>query len=103
MKIVKFLRASGFKEHVRTAACEFKSIRCIVFVKTVANITNRGKVPSNYHLLFLLSDLILQSYATIPDPTDKILVTLLPPSHSHSPDFGSVGAQRLMFLGRFLV
>ena len=103
MKTEKFLRAPGFKEHVRTAACESKSIRCIVFVKTVANITNRGKVPSNCHLLFLLSDLILQSYATIPDPTNKILVTLIPPSHSHSPDFGSVGAQRLMFLGRFLV
>ena len=55
LKFVKFLRAHGFKEHLRTTACESKPIRCIVFVKTMANITSRGKVSSNYHLLFFYS------------------------------------------------
>ena len=41
--------------------------------------------------------------ATIPDPTYKILVTLHPSCLSHSPDLGCVGAQRIMFLCRFLV
>ena len=42
-------------------------------------------------------------HATIPDRTDKILVSLPPPSLSHSPNLGCVGAQRIIFLGRFLV
>ena len=32
-----------------------------------------------------------------------ILGALSPPSPNHSPDLGCVGAQRIMFLGRFLV
>ena len=55
MKFLKFLRAPGFKEHLQMTACESKPIRCIVFVKAMANITNRGKVSPNYHLLFLYS------------------------------------------------
>ena len=55
MKFLKFLREPGFKEHLQTTACESKPIRCIVFVKTMANITNRGKVSPNYRLLFLYS------------------------------------------------
>ena len=42
-------------------------------------------------------------HTTIPDPTDRFSMGLLPPSLSHSPDLGCVGAQRIMFLGRFLV
>ena len=38
-----------------------------------------------------------------PLPTERILVALSPPSLSHSPDLGCVGAQRIMFLGRILV
>ena len=52
VKFVKFLRAPDFKEHLRTTACEFKPVRCIVFIKAMANITSRGKVSFNYHLLF---------------------------------------------------
>ena len=52
---VKILRAPGFKEHLRTTACETKPIRCIVFIKTMANITSHGIVSSNYHLSFLYS------------------------------------------------
>ena len=52
MKFVKFLRAPDFKEHLRTTACEFKRLRCIVFLKAMANITSHGKVSFNYHLLF---------------------------------------------------
>ena len=40
---------------LQMTACESKPIRCIVFVKAMANITNRGKVSPNYHLLFLYS------------------------------------------------
>ena len=42
-------------------------------------------------------------YATISDPTDKILVALPPTFPSYSPDLGCVGAQRIMLLDRFLV
>ena len=52
MKFVKFLRAPDFKEHLRTTACESKPLRCIVFLKAMANITSHGKVSFNYHLLF---------------------------------------------------
>ena len=38
-----------------------------------------------------------------PDPADRILVALPPPSLSQSTDLGCVGAQRIMFPGRFLV
>ena len=49
---MKLLRAPHVKEHLRTTACESKPLRCIVFIKAVANITSRGKVSVNYHLLF---------------------------------------------------
>ena len=62
MKFVKFLRAPDFKEHLRTTACEFKPVRCIVFIKAMANITSRGKVSFNYLLYLITPDLILQSY-----------------------------------------
>ena len=52
VKFVKFLRAPDFKEHLRTTACEVKPVRCIVFIKAMANITSRGKVSFNYHLFF---------------------------------------------------
>ena len=52
VKLVKFLRAPDFKEHLRTTACESKPLRCIVFLKAMANITSHGKVSFNYHLLF---------------------------------------------------
>ena len=43
-------------------------------------------------------------YSTITNPTDRFLVDLYPPpSLSHLSDLGCVGAQRIMFLGRFLV
>ena len=42
-------------------------------------------------------------HATIPDPTDKILVSFPSPFLSHSPDLDCVRAQRIMFLGRILV
>ena len=65
MKFVKILRAPDFKghfkEYLRTTACESKLLWCIVFIKTMANITSRCKVLSNYHLfLFFTPDLILQ-------------------------------------------
>ena len=40
-------------------------------------------------------------HTTIADPSDKVLVVPLLSSLSHSPDLGCVGAQRIMFLGRF--
>ena len=52
VKFVKFLRAPNFKEHLRTTACESKRLRCIVFVKAMANITFPSKVSLNYHLFF---------------------------------------------------
>ena len=52
MKFVKLLRAPDFKEHLRTTACEFKPVRCIVFIKAMANIASRGEVSFNCHLLF---------------------------------------------------
>ena len=56
VKFVKYLRATDFKEHLRTTACESKPLRYIVFIKAMFNITSRGKVLSNYHLfLFLYS------------------------------------------------
>ena len=61
--------------------------------------------PSLHHF-YLISQSHGQSnpmYATIPYPTDKISVAPLPPSLSHSPDLSCVGAQRIMFLVRFLV
>ena len=42
-------------------------------------------------------------HATIPGPTDRFSVNPFPPSLSHSPNLGCVRAQRIMFLGRFLV
>ena len=48
---VKFLRAPDFKEHLRTTDCESKPLRCIVFLKAMANITSHRKVSFNYHLL----------------------------------------------------
>ena len=42
-------------------------------------------------------------YATIPNPTDKILGALPTPSTIHLPDLDCFRAQRIMFLGRFLV
>ena len=65
MKFVKILRAPDFKghfkEYLRTTACESKLLWCIVFIKTMANITSRCKVLSNYYLfLFFTTDLILQ-------------------------------------------
>ena len=54
VKFVKFLRAPDFKEHLQTTACESKLLRCIVFIKTMANITSRGKVLFNYHLFLFL-------------------------------------------------
>ena len=66
----------------------------------MSSITIRVKVSSNIIYYFFTPDLILQSYATIPDPTEKILVSLLLPSHSQAPDFFYVyvGAQRIMYL-----
>ena len=56
VKFVKFLRASNFKQHLRTTAREPKLLRCIVFIKTMANITSRSKVLSIIYLfLFLYS------------------------------------------------
>ena len=55
VKFVKFLRAPNFKQHLRTTAREPKLLRCIVFIKTMANITSRSKVLSNY--LFILISL----------------------------------------------
>ena len=52
VKFVKLLRAPDFKEHLRTTAWEFKSVRCTVFIKAMANITSRGNVSFNCHLLF---------------------------------------------------
>ena len=52
VKFVKFLRAPDLKEHLRTTACESKPVRCIFFIKAMANTTFRGKVSFNYHLLF---------------------------------------------------
>ena len=52
VKFAKLLRAPDFKEHLLTTACEFKPVRCIVFIKAMANITSRGKVSFNCHLLF---------------------------------------------------
>ena len=79
MKFVKFLRAPDFKEHLRTTACEFKRLRCIVFLKAMANITSHGKVSFNYHLLFPYSrhgahDLILQSSEIFPPAIVPITV-----------------------------
>ena len=42
-------------------------------------------------------------HAIVPDPSDKFLVIPTASSLSHSPDLGCVGAQRIMFLGGFLV
>ena len=56
VKLVKFLRKPDFREHLQTTACESKLLRCIVLIKTRANITPLGKVLSNYNLfLFLCS------------------------------------------------
>ena len=52
MKFVKLLRAPHVKEDLRMNACESKPLRCIVFIKAVANITSDSKVSFNYHLLF---------------------------------------------------
>ena len=52
VKFVKFLRASDFKEHLRTTACESKPLRCIVLIKAMANIASRVNFSFNYHLLF---------------------------------------------------
>ena len=41
--------------------------------------------------------------ATIPDPFDILLMISPPYFLIHSPDLGSVRAQRIIFLGRFLV
>ena len=49
---MKFLRATDFKEHLRTTAGEVKPVRCIVFIEAMANITSRGKVSFSCHLLF---------------------------------------------------
>ena len=62
VKFVKFLKALDFKEHLRTTTCESKLLRCIVFIKTMANVTSRGKL---YLIIiysyFFTPDLILQS------------------------------------------
>ena len=42
-------------------------------------------------------------HTTIADPSDKVLVVPLLSSLSNSPDLGCVGAQRIMFQGRFLI
>ena len=52
VKFVTCLTAPDFKEYMRMTACEFKPLRCIVFIKTMANITSRGKVSFNHDLLF---------------------------------------------------
>ena len=62
MKFVNFLRAPNFKEHLRTTACESKPLRCVVFIKTRANLLLAVK----FYLIiiysyFFTSDLILQS------------------------------------------
>ena len=62
-------------------------------------------------LIFLLHSRILSQshdrsrsmHATISEPTDRILVSLPQPFLSHSSDLDCVRAQRVMFLGRFLV
>ena len=51
VKFVKFLRAPDFKEHLRTTVCEFKPVRCIVFIKAMANITSHSNVSFNCPLL----------------------------------------------------
>ena len=62
VKFVKFLKAPDFKEHLRTTTYESKLLRCIVFIKTMTNVTSRGKV---YLIIiysyFFTPDLILQS------------------------------------------
>ena len=56
VKFIKFLKAPDLKEHLQTTACEYELLRCIVFIKTMANINSRVKVLFNYHLfLFLCS------------------------------------------------
>ena len=58
---------------------------------------------AHFHILSQSQGRSRPMHATIPDPTDRLLMSLPPPSLSHSPDLGCVGAQRIMFLGRFLV
>ena len=57
----------------------------------------------HFHILSQSQGCSRPMHATIPDPTDKMLVSLPPTSFSHSPDSDGVRAQRIMFLGRFLV
>ena len=51
-RLQQLLSCEICKEHLRTAACEFKPVRCIVFIKAMANIASRGEVSFNCHLLF---------------------------------------------------
>ena len=56
----------------------------------------------HFHLVSQSNSQSNHMSATIPDPTNKVLGAPLPPSPSHSPELGCAGAQRIMFLGRFL-
>ena len=69
----------------------------LYFMNNTLFLTFFPPLPSQLHGWFSLVD------ATIPDPVDRILVGLPPPSLIHSPNLGCVGAQRKIFLGRFLV
>lgn len=57
----------------------------------------------HFHLVSQLHSWSNSMHATIPDLTDITLVVLSSFFPSHSSDLGYVGAQRVMFLGRFLV
>ena len=52
-----------FEEHLRTTASESKPLRCIAFIKMMANVSSCGKFLSNHHLfLFICSRFkVLQS------------------------------------------
>ena len=57
----------------------------------------------HFHILSQSQGQSRSMHTTMPRLTDKILVSLPPPSLSHSTDLGCVRAERIMFLGRLLV
>ena len=59
--------------------------------------------PLHFHLVSRSYSWPSPIHTTISDHFDIILVIPPPSSLSHSPDLGCVGAQRIIFLGRFLV
>ena len=57
----------------------------------------------HFHILSQSQGWSRPVHTAIPDPTDRVLMGLPPPSLSRSLDLGCVGARRMMFLARFLV